>query len=67
MDAQTEDPIVNAVIHKFMTRSDEGMKKYGQSMADNSANTLFWIDNAQDELMDGILYLEKLKETWKDG
>ena len=58
MDAQTEDPIVNAVIHKFMTRSDEGMKKYGQSMADNSANTLFWIDNAQDELMDGILYLE---------
>ncbi len=63
----TEDPIVNKVINRFVTRSDQGMEKFGQSMADNTASARYWIDNAQEELMDGILYLEKLKETFNDG
>ena len=63
----TEDPIVNKVINRFVTRSDQGMEKFGQSMADNTASVRHWIENTQEELMDGILYLEKLKETFHDG
>lgn len=57
-----DDPIVDAVIKKFLYRSKQGMKKYNSSMHDNNKPTLEWIEDAQEELMDGILYLQKLKE-----
>jgi hypothetical protein len=37
------------------------MLKYGVSMADNPAGALEWLDNLQEELMDAVLYLERLK------
>lgn len=55
------DPIVQAVTDRFHARSREGIKHYGCTMADNPAPTLEWINHAQEELMDGILYLERLK------
>jgi hypothetical protein len=58
---KVSDPIVQAVIDKFTARHIVGMKTYGMTMADNKAGTLEWINHAQDELMDGILYLERLK------
>ncbi len=62
----TADPVVDRVLAKFIRRSDEGMRKFGVSMADDERTTLRWIEDAQDELMDAILYLEKLKEHF-DG
>lgn len=59
----TQDPIVNNVIHKFCARSDTGMKTYGTTMADNPLPTSEWINHAQEELMDAILYLERLKRN----
>jgi len=61
-----DDPVVDAVIHKFLDRSKQGMKKYNSSMHDNNKPTLDWINDAQEELMDGILYLQKLKDKIKD-
>jgi len=61
-----DDPIVNTVVNKFLDRSKQGMKKYGTSMHDNNKPVADWIEDAQEELMDGILYLQKLKEKVKD-
>ena len=37
------------------------MDRYGQTMAANNKPTLEWIEDTQEELMDAILYLERLK------
>lgn len=63
----TGDPVVNRVLGKFIKRSSQGMVKFGVSMQDNNATTVHWIENAQEELMDGILYLEKLKWEMNNG
>ena len=56
------DSIVNTVIHKFLSRSELGIKKYGTTLDRDDLSTVDWITHAQEELMDGILYLEKLKQ-----
>lgn len=55
------DSIVNSIVNKFLSRSDIGIKKYGTTLDRNDLSTIDWINHAQEELMDGILYLEKLK------
>ena len=64
---QTADPVVNRVIQRFVERSAAGMERFGTSMEANDQPALHWIENAQDELMDGILYLERLKGELSDG
>jgi hypothetical protein len=58
------DSIVAAVIKKFMDRSEVGIKKYGVTLDRTDLKTADWIQHAQEELMDGILYLEKLKQSF---
>jgi len=55
------DSIVKSVINKFITRSEVGMKKYNTDLDRQDLDTKDWIIHAQEELMDAILYLEKLK------
>lgn len=57
------DSIVQSVIQKFIERSKEGKEKYGTDLDRTDLKTNDWIQHAQEELMDGILYLEKLKKT----
>ena len=57
------DPIVKSVIDKFMERSEVGQKKYGTTLERNNLPFLSWVTHMQEELMDAILYLEKLKST----
>ena len=64
---QTSDPVVNRVIQRFVERSAEGMERFGVSMEANDQPALHCIENAQEELMDGILYLEKLKGELTNG
>ena len=59
------DSIVNSVVQKFLSRSDVGIKKYGKTLDRDDLSTVDWITHAQEELMDGILYLEKLKQNEK--
>jgi len=56
------DKIVQQVIDKFKQRSELGIKKYGVTLDRNDLNFKDWIQHAQEEAMDFILYLEKLKE-----
>ena len=57
------DSIVQSVIKKFQERSELGIKKYGVTLDRTDLEPLDWIQHAQEELMDGILYLEKLKKV----
>lgn len=59
------DSIVSSVIQSFEVRSQIGQKKYGTNLDRTDLSTLNWIQHAQEELMDGILYLEKLKQNIK--
>jgi hypothetical protein len=61
----TPDSIVAAVVQKFLQRSELGQKKYGTTLDREDLKPLDWIQHAQEELMDGILYLEKLKQTFQ--
>ena len=56
------DSVVKGVLHKFVDRANFGQKKYGTNLDRTDLSTLDWIQHAQEELMDGILYLEKLKQ-----
>jgi len=59
------DTIVQSVIQKFQQRSELGIKKYGKTLDRDDLTELEWINHAQEELMDAILYLEKLKKVFK--
>lgn len=56
-----KDPIVQSVIDKFQERSNVGIAKYGTTLQDNQLSRLEWLTHAQEEAMDFVLYLEKLK------
>jgi hypothetical protein len=61
-DALMTDPLVDRVIDKMRERSRQGMESYGVSMEDNNSKSFVdWIDDAQEELMDAVIYLEKIK------
>jgi hypothetical protein len=55
------DSIVASVVQKFLQRSEFGQKKYGTNLDRTDLEPTDWIQHAQEELMDAILYLEKLK------
>ena len=52
-----------SVITKFAVRAKLGEKKYGTTLDRTDLGVLDWIQHAQEEAMDQILYLEKLKQT----
>jgi hypothetical protein len=58
------DPIVQSVIEKFQQRSELGIKKYNTTLEGNNLPFLDWVTHMQEELMDAILYLEKMKKTY---
>ena len=57
-----KDPIVESVINKMRSRSRDGIIKYGTTLYDSPDGFYKWIQHAQEEAMDFILYLEKIKK-----
>jgi hypothetical protein len=57
------DKIVSSVIRKFKQRARFGQRKYGTDLDREDLTFLDWIQHAQEEHMDAILYLEKIKQT----
>jgi GR25 family glycosyltransferase involved in LPS biosynthesis len=60
------DSIVNSVIGAFIGRSNIGLQKYGTTLDRDDLSVLDWIQHAQEEHMDAILYLEKLKTKLRE-
>lgn len=56
-----KDTIVESVVKQFKDRSNVGIAKYGVTLDREDLSTLEWLIHLQQEMMDGILYIEKLK------
>ncbi len=62
---QMKDTVVESVIQQFRTRSEIGIQKYNTTLDRTDLNRFEWLQHAQEEAMDLILYLEKLKQYEK--
>ena len=56
------DSVIQAIIDKFISRGKVGLQKYGTTLDRNDLSLLDWINHAQEEHLDAILYLEKIKQ-----
>lgn len=55
-----KDTIVESVIERFKERSEVGIDKYGVTLDRTDLSTLQWMIHFREELMDGLLYLERI-------
>ena len=58
------DSIVRSITEQFKTRSEFGEKKYGVNMDRDDLTFPDWVTHMKEELMDAILYLEKLEQIY---
>ena len=61
---ESVDSVVFSIISQFVNRSKIGKEKYGVTLDREDLSMLEWIQHAQEEHMDAILYLEKLKKEF---
>tara|TARA_Y100000590_G_scaffold274877_1_gene308606 strand:- start:22 stop:219 length:198 start_codon:yes stop_codon:yes gene_type:complete len=52
---------VERVCVQLQDREQRGLLKYGVNTERNDLSTLEWLQHLQEELMDGCVYIEKLK------
>lgn len=57
------DKILEEVIYRMRERSEVGIKKYGTTLNREDLSHLDWLNHLQEELMDSILYIQKLKHN----
>ena len=57
----TKDKMIKKIMQRMSKRADDGIKKYGSTMLHSKKSFVAWIDDAQEELWDAIVYLEKLR------
>jgi len=62
VDLRQTDKIVDDVIKRFKQRSEVGIEKYGTTLYDSPDGFYSFLNHTQMELMDAILYIEKLKQ-----
>ncbi len=63
-----QDTIVESVVNRFKERSEVGIAKYGTTMDRKDLSTLEWMIHFREELMDGLLYLERvIQDTRKEN
>ena len=59
-----KDPIVEDVIRTMRARSRDGIIKYNTTLYDSPDGFYKFLNHLQEELMDAILYLEKLEKIY---
>jgi hypothetical protein len=59
-EIEFRDPVVQSVVNKFVDRSDVGFAKYGKTLRNDQSDIFVWLNHLQEELQDGILYIEKV-------
>ena len=67
MNIQIQDKNVLNVMARFKERSEVGIKKYKTTLERTDLTTLEWLQHAQEEAMDFVLYLERLKHEYKQS
>ena len=54
--------IEKRVIDRINQRAEIGKEKYGVTMERTDLSTYDWLNHLQEELLDAIIYIEKLKD-----
>ena len=62
----SKDKIIQSVINKIKKRSEVGFKKYGVTLYNDDQPLDTWLNHIQEELMDAVNYIEKLKSVLAD-
>lgn len=57
-----KDPIVEDVINKMRDRSRDGVLKYNTTLNDSPDGFYTFLNHLQEELMDAVLYIQKIKK-----
>ena len=57
--------IEDQVIERIQQRVERGLKKYNTDMERVDLTLIEWLQHAQDEMLDGAIYLERLKEEFQ--
>ena len=55
------DSIVDHIVDKFIDRSTVGKEKYGTDLDRRDVSLSEWLSHLQEELMDAVNYIEKVK------
>ena len=58
--------MIQNIMNRMSKRSEDGIKKFGNTMDESKKPTINWIDDVQEEMWDSIVYLEKLKTILKE-
>jgi len=58
-----KDLIVELVINQFKERSKKGQETYGTTLSENNKDN--FLQHLKEELMDAVLYIEKLQSINK--
>jgi hypothetical protein len=59
LETHKTDKVVDDVINQFKERSKRGIEKYGTTLQEN--NTDDFLQHFKEELMDAILYIQKIQ------
>lgn len=59
--------ILKDLILEFENREQRGLKKYGTTMDREDLSLQEWLQHFKEELMDGLLYLQKLQILINDA
>ena len=67
-EARMKDPDSNVkkVVAQLHEREGRGYEKYGVNTDRTDLSTLEWLQHLKEELMDGAVYIEKLKNDMKE-
>lgn len=57
-----QNDVLRAVQAKLIAQTAKGVQKYGHSVIPDKLETVTWIEHAQEELIDLLVYLECLKQ-----
>lgn len=67
MENNGNDTIIKSVIDQILQRSDTGFSKYGVNLDRKDLSLYDWLQHLQEELMDAVNYIEKIKTLVKNG
>ena len=60
-----KDKYVQHIKEKFEQRSQTGIRKYGTTLERDDLDIQDWLTHFEEELMDGLLYLQVIKDKLK--
>mgnify|MGYP003545700105 CR=1 FL=1 len=63
MIANGNDSIIKEVIEKIKKRREEGFSKYVTNLDRKDLSLYDWLQHLQEELMDAVNYIEKIKSV----